>query len=323
MTSGSCWIRYPPLPHHCPNSFPTWMSTDMKARSVPHIFLMGKGGVGKSTVTALLSLALQSIYKRIYIISLDPAHNQADIWQSPLSQKPKKVASGVWVVQMDMEQWTDHYLKQTRQHIKAQYNYLTAFNLDKHLNVMQYAPGLHEYALMLAFEHASKTFGDADLFLFDMPPTALTMRFFNLPQLSVLWLDKLMQLRQQILQKKEVISRIQWGKKEWENDKIMNALREQKNTYQSIDGLLHDTNTSKIMLVVNPDLLSVSESVDIKNKLVQLNLSIKGVLLNKTTSTQDTAFIQDKLSDKILIHFPIAANAPIGINNLNLLANNF
>jgi arsenite/tail-anchored protein-transporting ATPase len=44
---------------------------------------------------------------------------------------------------------------------------------------MQFAPGLEEYALLLAFQHIAAEYADFDVLVFDMPPTALSLRFFG------------------------------------------------------------------------------------------------------------------------------------------------
>jgi len=47
--------------------------------------------VGKSTAAALNSLFLAQKGFQILIVSLDPAHNQSDIFETSLSDKPTKI----------------------------------------------------------------------------------------------------------------------------------------------------------------------------------------------------------------------------------------
>jgi arsenite-transporting ATPase len=41
-----------------------------------------------------------------------------------------------------------------------------------------------------------------------MAPAALTLRFFSLPFITLIWLEELLTLRSQIYKKKEIISKI-------------------------------------------------------------------------------------------------------------------
>ena len=42
-------------------------------------FFLGKGGVGKTTMSAAFALAMARSGKRVLIASLDPAHNLGDV----------------------------------------------------------------------------------------------------------------------------------------------------------------------------------------------------------------------------------------------------
>ena len=105
-----------------------------------------------------------------------------------------------------------------------------------------------------------------DTIVFDMPPTALTMRFFSLPFITLIWLEELLKLRSQIYAKKEIISKIQFGKREIEQDKVKARLA------SLIDDHIHlqqhfIANGTAINLVLNNDPLSLAEAIRIRKKL--------------------------------------------------------
>ena len=62
----------------------------MKNQNQKIQFYIGKGGVGKSTVSALQALSTAKKGAQTLLISLDPAHNQQDIFETELSDKPVK-----------------------------------------------------------------------------------------------------------------------------------------------------------------------------------------------------------------------------------------
>ncbi len=161
-----------------------------------NIFFVGKGGVGKSTSSALTSVFLAQKGFQVLIISLDPAHNQSDIFEKNLSDKPFQIAPNLLAIEIDQEFWIKQYLKDIHNQINKTYSYLTALNLDKYFKVIKHSPGLEEYALILAFEQIRKDFSQLDYLIFDMPPTALALKFFNLPSLSMIWIEHLLALRE-------------------------------------------------------------------------------------------------------------------------------
>lgn len=145
-----------------------------------NLFFMGKGGVGKSTSSALYSVYLAEKGYKVLMVSLDPAHNQSDIFKKSFSDKPTKVTNAFSVIEVDQEKWIKLYLKEIQLQINRTYTYLTAFNLEGYFKVIKHSPGLEEYALILAFNHIQNNFTDYDYLIFDMAPTALSLKFFNL-----------------------------------------------------------------------------------------------------------------------------------------------
>jgi arsenite-transporting ATPase len=93
--------------------------------------------VGKSTSSALTAVHLAAAGRRTLLVSMDPAHNQRDIFDTPFSEKPRPVADGLSVKEIDTDYWTSRYLKQTRDQIKRTYAYQSAFNLQDHFNVLR------------------------------------------------------------------------------------------------------------------------------------------------------------------------------------------
>ena len=145
------------------------------------LFYIGKGGVGKSTTSAITAVHLSRNSGDILLVSMDPAHNQRDIFQQDFSEKTRQVNDYLAVKEVNVDYWIEKYLKDTEKTIKRTYSYESAFNLQNYFNVLQFSPGLEEYALLLAFENIIHSFEDKDVIIFDMAPTALTLRFFSLP----------------------------------------------------------------------------------------------------------------------------------------------
>jgi len=281
-----------------------------------NIFFMGKGGVGKSTSAALTSVSLAQKDFQVMIISFDPAHNQADIFEKRLSDKPRNLAPNLTAVEIDQDYWTQKYLGDVHNQINKTYSYLTAFNLDKYFSVIKHSPGLEEYAMIQAFQQIQKDFGKSDFLVFDMPPTALALKFFNLPKLSLIWIEHLLALRKEIIQKRDLITKIRLIKKEIERDKVLNKINALKSDYEALKGTLENRDQTQINLVLNPDKLSFAESIRILKGLQEINIQLKHIIYNKMAPDSSCAEIENIFADIPMLSFPYSETPLIGYANL-------
>ena len=286
-------------------------------RRTNHLFFLGKGGVGKSTMSALASLALARKGIDVLLVSLDPAHNQADIFETPLSDRPRRVSPHLKAIEIDQERWIRRYLKGVHEEINRNYRYLTSFNLDKYFKVMRYSPGLEEYALILAFQEIRRKFSDNDVLVFDMAPTALSLKFFNLPTLSLIWVRHLLKLRREIIKKRDLITRVRLLDKEIETDKVVLRIDRSIAEYTDLKELFEDPGLTRINLVLNPDLLSLAESRRIATELAGINIPLQRIIVNKTRDASDTAAIAREFRETPLVTVPRSETPLIGIESLD------
>ena len=278
-------------------------------------FFIGKGGVGKSTTSAITALSLADSGRDTLLVSMDPAHNQRDIFEKDFSEKPTQINPRLAVKEVDGDYWTAKYLKETQDYIKRAYSYESALNLQKYFKVLQYSPGLEEYALLLAFENILQVSANKDIIVFDMAPTALTLRFFSLPFTTLIWLEELLDLRQKIYKKKEIISKIKFGRKEIEQDKIKAKLEGMILDFSHLRDCFR-SDAARIHLVVNTDRLSFAEAQRIKQKLADIAIHIDTVIVNKSQEDQIPELIAREFEQQKKILFPFSSKKLLGYEAL-------
>ena len=278
-------------------------------------FFIGKGGVGKSTTSALTALKSAHAGHNTLLVSMDPAHNQRDIFQEPFSEKPKRVIPLLSIKEVNTDFWIKTYLKETESQLKKMYSYQSAFNIQGYYNVLKYSPGLEEYAMLLAFENVLHTAMHMDVIVFDMPPTALTLRFFLLPFITLIWLEELLRLRNDIYDKKEIVSKIKLGHKDIEQDKVKNRLGTMIHSHKNLRDQFF-AKTTNINLVLNNDPLSLAEAVRIQQKLNDIGVKIASVILNKVKENKVNKDIAGVFNEYPIKRFPNSSRDLYGIDAL-------
>jgi arsenite-transporting ATPase len=159
-----------------------------------------------------------------------------------------------------------------------------------------------------------------------MPPTAVALRFFNLPSLSLIWLDQLEKLRLEIYKKKEIISRIKFAGKEFEKDKVLNKIKEIKETYLKLKIIFQNkenkNNFTGPYIIFNHDLLSINETKRIINDLENFDIPVQGIICNnKQNMDLDHNLLKTiPLSNKIKF-IPFSREPLIGEQALNKFIN--
>lgn len=249
-------------------------------------FFLGKGGVGKTTLSASFALGLARSGKRVLIASLDPAHNLGDVLGRKLSGDPVEVEGGLYALEIDLGAWVERYLEESRSELKETYSYNLTLNLDSFFNIMRYSPGTEEYAVLWAIEHIRCELApEYDVVVFDTPPTALSLRFLALPTISEVWVAELSRLRERILNKRQIVARVNPDSPiaescvDKDDDKVYGKLVAIRRRLADLHRLFKDE--SFVSVVLNPDVLSVSEGIRIREELDRIEVPIRALCLNK------------------------------------------
>jgi arsenite-transporting ATPase len=149
-----------------------------------------------------------------------------------------------------------------------------------------------------------------------MAPTALTLRFFSLPFITLIWLEELLKLREKIYAKKEIIAEIKIGRKEIQQDKVKAKLQTLIQAYQHLPDRFKSDATC-INLVMNNDKLSFSEAFRIKKKLNDIGIKIESVLINKSGSKDIADEVRNEFNNQKIALFPFSSKNILGYQAIN------
>jgi len=280
---------------------------------ITNAFFLGKGGVGKTTTSAAFALSLARSGKRVLVASLDPAHNLGDVLGVPLGEEPRNVERGLDALEIDLAAWVNRYLAESREELAANYSYNSTLNLDSFFDIMRYSPGTEEYAVLWAIEHIRCDLSAAyDVVVYDTPPTALSLRFLAMPAISRMWIDELAGLRERILKKRSTIVRLNPDSPvsascvDKDDDKVYGKLRTIRRRLDDLSSLFGKE--SYVAVVLNPDVLSVSEAIRIKDELDRIKIPLSGICLNKRGISTASWAIDPRLSSCPLFPFEFLAD---------------
>ncbi len=230
------------------------------------VFVTGKGGVGKSTVSVALSLAIET--GRVKVVSLDPAHNIGDIFSYGNR-------TNVEIIEPDFDIELARYLKELTETMKREaFRYLTLFNLENLVDTLRYSPGTEEHMLLNTVE---KYLFDDTHTIFDTPPTGLFLKVLGLLDSSILWTSRLIKLREDIVKRKGL-----------KQDRILRLLQEESGKLTKLKEAI--LKKAVFVNVMNEDELSFKESTRVIDFLKRHGYR---VLLNVVNRSKDKKVYYD------------------------------
>jgi arsenite/tail-anchored protein-transporting ATPase len=147
------------------------------------IIYSGKGGTGKTTVSAATAVSLAAAGKRTLIISSDPAHSLGDVFQVKLSRsEPTRIADNLFGLEID----TIYEAKQNM----ANFEKFVSESYEKRgirssvASELSTQPGLDEIFSLVRL-HREATSGAWDAVILDTSPTGNTLRLLAYPELII------------------------------------------------------------------------------------------------------------------------------------------
>src|SRR5215470_9737702 len=149
-------------------------------------FVVGKGGVGKTTVSCALALHLAAHKPResVLLISTDLAHSLADILQIKLNSTPKRIKAGkgkFFAWQMDADKEFQKFLSGNRDAILKIVESGTFFSKEEIAPLLDTTlPGMAEVAALLAVQELLEKSEHRHIVV-DTAPFGHTLRLFELP----------------------------------------------------------------------------------------------------------------------------------------------
>ena len=262
------------------------------------VFVIGKGGVGKTTTSASIATYLARKGYRTLIVSLDPAHNLGDVFMVELNDKPKELAENLYASELDMEKLIKSYLKHLEANLKNMYRYLTVINLEKYFEVLSFSPGIEEYATLEAIRDILTKGNEWDVIVFDTPPTGLTLRVLALPRISLIWTEKLIDIRRKILERRRMIAKIQGEQrfvidghefvlpKDEAEDPVMKELLKYREEVKFVEEVLINPEKTSVIAVMNPEMLPLYETRRARESLRKFGVPFNMVVVNKVINLQ-------------------------------------
>jgi arsenite-transporting ATPase len=298
--------------------------------TTPVIFVGGKGGVGKTSISSSLAVALASSIEhdlKVLVVSTDPAHSLGDALDVDLRQAESINGKKKPTLLMDpLTNGKLHALEVDPNAALAEFqSNLQLFDVstlsssigmnvppqllqdlglnELHTIIKNPPPGLDEL-VALANVLDPKNAEEYDVIIVDTAPTGHTLRMLQLPQFLDGFLQTLLKLREKL---KGLVQTMQMflgaqqqsaspqEASQMDVDKALAALESFQKRTSQLRQRLQKSSATKFVVVSIPTILSVRESQRLMKELSEQGVAVSDLVLNQCVGNVNNA---DELSSE-------------------------
>ena len=252
----------------------------------------GKGGVGKTSVSAATSVRLSQLGYRTLVLSTDPAHSLSDSFNLPLGAEPTKIKENLDAIEVNP--YVD--LKQNWHSVQKYYTriFMAQGVSGVMADEMTILPGMEELFSLLRIKRY-KASGLYDVLVLDTAPTGETLRLLSLPD-TLAWGMKAVKNVNKYLIKplSKPLSRM--------SDKIaffippadaLDSVDQVFDELEDIRDILTDNKKSTVRLVMNAEKMSIKETMRALTYLNLYGFKVDMVLVNRLLDINEDCGYQE------------------------------
>ncbi len=216
----------------------------------------GKGGVGKTSVSAASALRCAELGYRTVVLSTDSAHSLGDSFNTRIGNELVELTPNLWGQEIDLLHQMDKYWGRVQEYLNALFAWRGMDSLvAEETSVL---PGMEELASLMQITHLAES-GVYDAIVIDAAPTGSTLQLLSFPDIARWYIEKIMPFERRTLQiARPIMSRM--SDFPLPDDDIFESVEELVDVLERTSLLLSDSNISSMRLVINPEKMVIKEA---------------------------------------------------------------
>jgi arsenite-transporting ATPase len=235
------------------------------------ILYTGKGGVGKTSVAAATALQASLAGKNVLVMSTDPAHSLADVFDTEIGQDPKEMARGLWAQEMDHTSMIEESWSEIQGYMTALFEWQGADTLAAEELAM--LPGMDElFGLLMVRRHNQE--GRYDALILDAAPTGETLKLLSLPDHMNWYVEKVFPIQRRAAKLVRPFASRARSLPPLPEDSVFAAGQRFYEAIASVEEILTDRESASVRLVLNAEKMVIAEA---RRAYTYLNLYDYGV----------------------------------------------
>lgn len=251
------------------------------------ILYLGKGGVGKTTVSAATAVRSAQQGKRTLVVSTDLAHSLADCLQANLTSSPIELIDNLWAQEVNvLDEMRRGWGKLQESVTKS----LRKQGIDSVMaEELALIPGMDEIVSLINIYRNARE-NNFETVIIDAAPTGETVRLLSMPDTFQWYASRVMKLKGGALNLARPLLKAVLPATE-----ILDAVQLLSERVKALREVLSNPDISSYRPVVNPERMVLKEALRAETYLALFGYPIDGVVCNRVipAGNYQDAFMQD------------------------------
>ena len=286
------------------------------------LLFSGKGGVGKTSLSAATGVQLARLGYRTLVMSVDPAHSLADAFDLETSLFHDKTGDPYLI----SENLSIHEVNIQRE-IKRHWREISAYVIsvlrttgisDVEAEELAILPGMEELSAMMWVNQFRRE-QRYDIIVLDCAPTAESMRFVSMPTTLDWYMKHIFPFQRTVLKAvRPLANRV--SPVELPTDSYFANIQDLFGKLDGIDELLENPRTTSVRLVTNPEKMVLRETQRAFVYFSLHGLTVDGIIVNRVLpeAITDAFFAEWRESQTRVLEEIDAYFAPVPVKRVPL-----
>ncbi len=246
-----------------------------------YIMFGGKGGLGKTTLSATCAYWLARQGKRVLLFSVDPQASLSDIFQKDIFGKGAvPIVENLWAQEIDADKRIRDYQNEIRQKILDMYGFdKVPEEIDSYIASASAEPAMEESAIFDAVVDIIVT-GDYDYYIYDLVPLGHALYYLSMAKVYDEWINKITKLREEMGQYDQVAATLR-RQETVEEDKILEELQYIKGRINTSSQILTDKQRTAFFFVLVPEEMIILDTRKAVELFARFDVPISGYVVNR------------------------------------------
>jgi arsenite-transporting ATPase len=247
--------------------------------SLKYVFFGGKGGVGKTVMAGAAALWFAQQGRKTLLASTNPVHSLSSMLGQDVFGRHTPVAGApnLNAYEIDTKDTIERSKKEIREKIEWFLKYADIkTKAEEFVESATMNPAFEESAMFenmidLMFED------EYEVYVFDTAPTANARRLLGMSDVYAMWVNKMVQSREEAMSLRELLS---YSRRKKEKDPLMDYLLNLRTRMAHAKELLCDNEKTAFFFVTLPEALPIAVIRRFINWFDEFGIPVGGVVVN-------------------------------------------